>query len=77
MPHAKITVEGHDHAIYASKSGDYWRLLLPGTYNVTVTAPNFERQTNTATVPENTGEARLDFTLIRDDVPHWYVILLL
>ncbi|KAL7306812.1 hypothetical protein TKK_0000976 [Trichogramma kaykai] len=71
VPGAKVIVEGHDHDIYASKLGDYWRLLLPGTYNVTVTAPNFERQTRTVVVPEDTGEARLDFTLLRDDVPHW------
>lgn len=32
---AKITVEGVDHPIYSAAGGDFWRLLVPGMYNIT------------------------------------------
>lgn len=70
IPKAKISVEGRSHDIYASNQGDYWRLLLPGTYNITASAPSYESQTQSVTIPDS-GEAQLDFVLIRDDPEHW------
>jgi len=76
IPHAKISVEGRQHDIYTAESGDYWRLLLPGKYNVIVTAVGYETLTQNVNVPsygENEdGEVTLDFTLMRDDPSHWY-----
>lgn len=36
---AIISVEGIDHNVTSGFRGEFWRLLLPGTYNITVTAP--------------------------------------
>lgn len=38
IPHAFIQVQGISHPIYVAQNGDYWRLLLPGIYNVTASA---------------------------------------
>lgn len=77
IPHAKISVEGRKHDIYTAEGGDYWRLLLPGKYNITVTVVGYETLTQNVEVPpygENIGdgEVTLDFTLMRDDPLHWY-----
>ncbi|XP_011647483.1 carboxypeptidase D-like [Pogonomyrmex barbatus] len=73
---AKISVEGIKHDIYTAERGDYWRLLVPGRYNVTVSAMGYETLTQSVTIPpygENVGdgEVTLDFTLMRDDPLHW------
>ncbi|XP_015431943.1 PREDICTED: carboxypeptidase D-like [Dufourea novaeangliae] len=75
VPHAKISVDGIKHHIYAAEGGDYWRLLVPGKYNVTASAVGYESQTQNVIVPEGNsmgeGEEILDFTLMRDDPQHW------
>jgi len=38
---ALIQVEGILHPVRSVQSGAYWRLLLPGLYNVTVTAAGY------------------------------------
>ncbi len=42
---ALIQIEGILHPVRSVKSGAYWRLLLPGTYSVTVTASGYIPQT--------------------------------
>ncbi|XP_076629152.1 carboxypeptidase D svr [Colletes latitarsis] len=72
---AKISVEGIEHDIYAAEGGDYWRLLVPGKYNVTVSAVGYESQMQSVVVPDGNnigeGEITLDFILMRDDPQHW------
>lgn len=76
ISYARISVEGIKHDVYAAEGGDYWRLLVPGKYNITVSAVGYEALTQTINVPhgENAedGEVMLDFTLMRDDPLHWY-----
>ena len=38
IPKAVVTVDGIDHAVVTTDRGEFWRLLLPGTYNLTVRA---------------------------------------
>ncbi|XP_008548171.1 carboxypeptidase D [Microplitis demolitor] len=75
IAHAKISIEGIKHDIYTAKDGDYWRLLVPGTYTVTASAPGYESLTETVKVPSSRKsrqqEIRQDFTLMRDDNDHW------
>ena len=42
IPNAQILVSGHKHVIRSTKFGDYFRLLLPGTYDVTCRAAGKE-----------------------------------
>ncbi|KAF5911297.1 hypothetical protein HPG69_019665 [Diceros bicornis minor] len=54
---AVISVSGINHDVTSGDHGDYFRLLLPGTYTVTATAPGFDPQTVSVTV--GPGEPKL------------------
>lgn len=61
---ANISVEGIPHAIFATNRGEYWRLLLPGTYKVIATATGYQSSIKQVTVGNDTSKpARLDFQL--------------
>ncbi|XP_051537619.1 carboxypeptidase D, b [Myxocyprinus asiaticus] len=63
LPDATISVSGIDHNITTWKFGDYYRLLLPGTYNITASSPGFLSNTE-KNVPVIQGKATLlNFTL--------------
>ncbi|XP_023700161.1 carboxypeptidase D [Paramormyrops kingsleyae] len=64
IPNATITVEGIDHPVTSGKDGDYWRLLVPGTYKLTVSAYRYTPVTLYATVPAE-GVESVDFRLTR------------
>lgn len=59
---AMIVVEGRDHPITSAEDGDYWRLLVPGTYSITVTHEGYENVSAEVTVPE-VGSASANFFL--------------
>jgi carboxypeptidase D len=60
---ARIRVEGNDKLIMTSEHGEYWRLLLPGTYRVRAESQNGETSVNQyVTVAEN-KVLRVDFTI--------------
>ncbi len=39
LPDATISVSGTDHNITTCMFGDYYRLLLPGRYDITASSP--------------------------------------
>lgn len=39
IPGAFIQILGINHSIKTTNRGEYWRLLVPGNYTVSVTAP--------------------------------------
>ncbi|XP_037124503.1 carboxypeptidase D [Syngnathus acus] len=64
IPNATIQVEGIDHNITTAHTGDYWRLLAPGTYSITASAHGYQPVTTYATVSKNGAEV-VDFRLTR------------
>ncbi|XP_066251733.1 carboxypeptidase D-like isoform X1 [Euwallacea similis] len=70
IPHAEIIVEGNKHTVTSSKDGDYFRLLLPGKYNITFAARGYESYTTEVVVPE-VGSVPLNVILMKDDHLHW------
>ncbi|XP_060532890.1 carboxypeptidase D [Cylas formicarius] len=70
IAHAEIAVEGIDHTVKTAKDGDYWRILLPGKYNVTFAARGYETYTAEITVPES-GSLEFSPNLMKDDPQHW------
>ncbi|XP_077421112.1 carboxypeptidase D [Vanacampus margaritifer] len=64
VPNATIQVEGIDHNITTAHTGDYWRLLVPGTYSITASAHGYQSVRTYATVSED-GAETVDFRLTR------------
>lgn len=51
----------------AADSGDYWRLLTPGTYIMSAWAPGYTKASKRVRLPPNMRHAgRVDFVLQRD-----------
>ncbi|XP_078594244.1 carboxypeptidase D-like [Branchiostoma floridae x Branchiostoma japonicum] len=65
MPGAAISVQGIQHDITTAKDGDYWRLLVPGTYRVTAYWKSYE-ETKTCEVTRDGPATTCDFTLHTD-----------
>ncbi|XP_074535278.1 carboxypeptidase D [Halichoeres trimaculatus] len=64
IPNATIIVEEIDHNISTAHTGDYWRLLTPGTYSITASAHGYKPVRTYATVPRE-GVEVVDFRLTR------------
>lgn len=62
---ATIDVSGRDHPVKSVTDGDYWRLLVPGTYTLTVSADGYRDSSVQVTVPD-TGVVRQNFTLLKE-----------
>ncbi|XP_071449065.1 carboxypeptidase D [Hetaerina americana] len=72
---ATISVAGIDHDIHAAESGDYWRLLLPGKYQITAFAKGYKKSVMDVVVgPEGSSPTILNFTLLGDDSSQWSAI---
>ncbi|CAK1541831.1 unnamed protein product [Leptosia nina] len=70
LANATVSVGGIRHNVKTAHFGDYYRLLVPGTYNISVSKDGYENVTEQVTVPEN-GSISLNFTLMPDDPQHW------
>ncbi|XP_069467617.1 carboxypeptidase N catalytic chain [Ambystoma mexicanum] len=62
IANAVISVAGINHDITSGEMGDYFRLLLPGTYSVTATAPGYSSESLQVLVGP-AGPTRQDFML--------------
>ncbi|XP_053130971.1 carboxypeptidase D [Hemicordylus capensis] len=63
---ATISVANFDHPVSTYKSGDYWRLLTPGTYKITASARGYSSKTKTVTVGDKCA-VQANFTLTQKD----------
>lgn len=63
IPDAVISVKDRDHDVKTAKDGDFWRLLTPGSYQVTASAPGRKAVTLNAQVHPNEPATQLKFTL--------------
>ena len=52
ISNARIDVVGRSHSVHSSESGDYWRLLVPGSYTLRVSAPGYNATEKSVIVPE-------------------------
>lgn len=67
VPGVAITVNGSKHPVHSvAPYGDYWRLLLPGTFQVTATKVGYKPETKTITVIAGEKPVLLDFSLQRE-----------
>lgn len=64
---ARVRVEGRDGTVSTAADGDYWRLLLPGEYELTVSADGYTPNTTSVSIQANEEEEvaqlLLDFVL--------------
>ena len=67
IPNAVIKVAGRHHEIHSSKYGDYFRLLLPGTYKITVIAGGLTLTVN-VTLMGSKNTTTLDFIVSEDTI---------
>ena len=50
ISNATVTVEGIGHDEVTAADGDFWRLLVPGTYSASAWAPGYDKQTQQVSV---------------------------
>jgi len=60
---ARVSVGDRKHDIHSSDDGDYWRLLVPGTYDIEAHAKGFKTEIASIEVP-NGDSAVVNFTMI-------------
>ncbi|XP_007935752.1 carboxypeptidase D [Orycteropus afer afer] len=61
---ATISVAEINHPVTTYKTGDYWRLLVPGSYKITASARGYNPVTKNVTV-KSEGAIQVNFTLVR------------
>uniref|UniRef100_A0A4W4GVC5 Peptidase M14 domain-containing protein n=1 Tax=Electrophorus electricus TaxID=8005 RepID=A0A4W4GVC5_ELEEL len=66
LPDSNISVAGIDHSITTWIFGDYYRLLLPGTYNITASSPGWYHSKTVHNVKVNEGRAMLLNFILKD-----------
>jgi len=65
IANARIRILDREKVIYSWKSGEYWRLLLAGKYEMEVSATGYVAQTVNITI-NNSPVLRKDFFLQKD-----------
>ncbi|XP_054163699.1 carboxypeptidase D-like [Oppia nitens] len=67
VPNATIRVEGIAHDVQSATDGDYWRLLLPGFYQITAFKKGFGSQTQKIRVTYGLA-TQTNFTIVNDGI---------
>ncbi|XP_061083901.1 inactive carboxypeptidase-like protein X2 [Conger conger] len=65
---AIVSVEGINHDVRTAADGDYWRLLNPGEYRVTVKAEGYNPTSRVCEVGYDMGASRCNFLLSRSNM---------
>ena len=63
---AKIEVVDRDHPVTSARDGDYWRLLVPGTYTLRASADGYRYDSGEVTVTDRAATL-VNFTLYRSE----------
>lgn len=71
IENAAISVSNNTHVTYTRKSGEFWKLLLPGRYNITIEAEGYESHSEEIIITEQDKVLRFDVSLMHDDPQHW------
>ena len=78
---AKIKVVGIDHDITATEEGEYWRLLVPGEYQLSASASGYTSMLKNITINHNGDAVQVNFTLTINstysDNAHFVVYILI
>ena len=60
---AEVHVQGIPHKIITAENGDYWRLLVPGKYNINVVANGYQTATKSGVIVSSGNAKVLNFVL--------------
>ncbi|KAM5203813.1 adipocyte enhancer-binding protein 1 isoform 2-T2 [Hipposideros larvatus] len=67
IANATISVSGINHGVKTASGGDYWRVLNPGEYRVTVQAEGYTPSSKTCNVDYDIGATQCNFILARSN----------
>ncbi|XP_062995298.1 adipocyte enhancer-binding protein 1 [Elgaria multicarinata webbii] len=67
IANASISVGGINHDVLTASGGDYWRILNPGEYRVTVRADGYNPSVKTCNVFYDIGATQCNFILSRSN----------
>uniref|UniRef100_G3PDE7 AE binding protein 1b n=1 Tax=Gasterosteus aculeatus aculeatus TaxID=481459 RepID=G3PDE7_GASAC len=67
IANATVSVDGINHDVTTATTGDYWRLLNPGEYRVTVRAEGFSPVTKICVVGYQSGATACSFNLAKSN----------
>ena len=62
---AKIDIVGRSHPVTSARDGDFWRLVVPGTYSLEVSADGYQTNHTTVVVSSH-GPTQVNFTLLQN-----------
>ncbi|CAH1799301.1 unnamed protein product, partial [Owenia fusiformis] len=66
VPNARVYIDSRKHPFRSTTQGEYWRILLPGTYNIRVKASGYKpfKQNVVVNELELSGAAIVNITLV-------------